>query len=512
VNGQAVDSVAQGDVERARLAKLESFHIVDTPQERDFDTITWLAQSLLGVPMALVSLVDADRQWFKSRQGVDVACTPRDQAFCAHAIHDDDIMVVEDAALDTRFADNPLVTGPLGVRFYAGAALRPHAPGFADDLPAIGTLCVIDIKPRRLSDTQAAILRDLAAVVCRMIEARRSALDAQHLLRQAGERAQELDRRNRQLHQAERMAGIGSWWLEVATGRIEWSDQVYAIHGLPAGAPPPLEDALSFFPKGERAMIVRCLEGAIERGEPFDFESDFVSADGRIRRVRSIGEAEYVDGRTVAVVGVFQDITEGHTREQQLRHSASTDSLTGLPNRAAFEKRMEAALMAARAQGSPLALLVIDLDGFKDVNDRFGHDAGDEVLCAMADKMRGRGFIHSFVARLGGDEFVMLITRPRDCARLDDHIGELLDTLRYTVERGGEARVVSATIGAARFESELTRTDVLLRHADLALYQAKRDCRGTGRIFGQGHVIGGPAEGQAPGMGAAVMHPQSRRA
>ena len=490
IGRRAVDKVMERDREVARLAKLASFHIVDSPQDHDFDTVTWLAQKLLGCPVALISLVDADRQWFMSRQGSTMACTPRDQAFCAHAIHQDDIMVVEDASRDPRFADNPLVKGDMGVRFYAGVPLRPHAPGHADDLPAIGTLCIIDTQPRRLSESHAGIMRDLAAVVCRLIEARQSAAVSQQMLREAAERALEIDRKNRQLYQAERMAGIGSWWLDVATGRIEWSDQVYAIYGLPPQEAPPLDDALRCFPEGERAMMVDCLNAAIERGEPFDVECDFISADGRLLRVRSMGEPEYVDGRTVAVVGVFQDITDRHAREQQLRHSASTDSLTGLPNRAAFELRIETALMASRAQGAPLALLVIDLDGFKQVNDRFGHDAGDEVLRAMAERMRGRGFTHSFAARLGGDEFVMLVTRPRDCARLDDYIADLLTTLRYTVERDGVSREVSATIGAARFETELTRADVLLRHADLALYQAKRDCRGTGRIFGQGHVIG----------------------
>jgi diguanylate cyclase (GGDEF)-like protein len=487
----AMDDMTQsGDREAARLAKLASFHILDTPPEHDFDTITWLAQSLLGCPMAFVSLVDADRQWFKSRQGVDITGTPRRDAFCAHTIHGDDIMVVEDATTDPRFADNPQVNGPPGLRFYAGVPLRPVSPGHEDDLPAIGTLCVADVKPRAMTEGELGILRDLARVACRLLEARRNVTMSRQLLQEAGERAQEIDRKNRQLHQAERMAGIGSWWLDLATQTIEWSEQVYVIHGLPTDSPPPLDDALRFFPEQDRAMVVRCLTGAIERGEPFDFESDLITADGRIRRVRSMGEPEYVDDRPVALIGVFQDITDRHTREQELRHSASTDSLTGLPNRAAFERRMETALVTARAQEAPLALLVIDLDGFKEVNDKCGHDAGDDVLRVMAERMRGRKFAHAFAARLGGDEFVMLVTRPRDCARLDEFIAALLGTLRYTIERGGVARSVSATIGAARMASGAGRTEVLLRHADLALYQAKRDCRGTGRVFGQAHAIG----------------------
>lgn len=499
--------------EAARQAKLDSFHILDTPPEQDFDTITWLAQSLLGCPVAVVSLVDRDRQWFKSRQGIDLAGTPRSDAFCAYAIHDEDVMVVEDATRDPRFADNPLVTGEPGVRFYAGVPLRPTSAGHDDDLPAIGALCVVDVEPRVISEVELGILRNLARVTCRLLEARRSVAISQDLLREAGNRAHEIDRKNRQLHQAERMAGIGSWWLDLGTMKVEWSEQVYAIHGLPAHTPPPLEEALCFFPEQERAMIVRCLNGAIERGEPFDFESDFITADGRIRRVRSMGEPEFVDGRPVAVIGVFQDITERHTREQELRHSASTDSLTGLPNRAAFERRMDTALLSARAQDAPLALLVIDLDGFKEVNDKFGHEAGDEVLRAMAERMRSRKFVHAFAARLGGDEFVMLVTRPRDCARLDEFIASLLAALRYTIECDGTMRHVSATIGAARCVSGTGRTEVLLRHADLALYQAKRDCRGTGRVFGQPHAIGcaRAGEGDVEPIGPLTL-PRMRRA
>jgi hypothetical protein len=259
---------SQSETEAARQAKLDSFNILDTAPEQDFDTITWLAQSLLGCPVAFVSLVDRDRQWFKSRQGTDLEGTPRSDAFCAHTIHYEDIMVVEDATGDPRFADNPQVTGPLGVRFYAGVPLRPASLGHGDDLPAIGTLCVVDVQPRSLSDHELGILRDLARVACRLLEARRNVVISQDLLREAGVRAHEIDRKNRQLHQAERMAGIGSWWLDLATQRIEWSEQVYVIHGLPAHSPPPLDDALRFFPEQERAMILRCLKGRSNGASP----------------------------------------------------------------------------------------------------------------------------------------------------------------------------------------------------------------------------------------------------
>ncbi len=152
--------------ESARLSALHSYDVLDTPQEESFDRITRLAQTVLQVPVALVSLVDSDRQWFKSRQGLDVAETPRNISFCAHAILRDEALVVPDATLDPRFADNPFVTGDFGLRFYVGVPLR-NRDGFK-----LGTLCCIDRKPRDLSPDQIAILEDLARLVVDELELR----------------------------------------------------------------------------------------------------------------------------------------------------------------------------------------------------------------------------------------------------------------------------------------------------------------------------------------------------
>lgn len=141
--------------ETQRLRTLQSLRILDTPSDEHFDNITRLAQRLLGVPMALVSLVDAHRQWFKSRQGLDATETPRDVSFCGHTILGDEVMVVEDALQDERFHDNPLVTGDPTVRFYAGYPLR------APNGHKLGTLCVIDRKPRHMSADDLETLADL---------------------------------------------------------------------------------------------------------------------------------------------------------------------------------------------------------------------------------------------------------------------------------------------------------------------------------------------------------------
>lgn len=152
--------------ESERISKLDKYNILDTPSEHVFDRITRLVSQLIDVPIALVSLVDAERQWFKSKQGLEALETPRDIAFCAHAILDDGIFVIDDTLADPRFADNPLVTSDPKIRFYAGAPLRTQ-DGFK-----LGTLCAIDRKPRKLSDDQRQILMDLAGVVVDEMELR----------------------------------------------------------------------------------------------------------------------------------------------------------------------------------------------------------------------------------------------------------------------------------------------------------------------------------------------------
>ena len=145
--------------ELRRLGTLHALGLLDTPAEERFDRITRMAQRLFDAPIALISLVDEHRQWFKSRQGFEAAETPRNVSFCGHAIHGNDPMVVIDATDDPRFADNPLVVQDPGIRFYAGCPIA------AADGSKLGTLCVIGREPRSFSDSDAALLRDLADIV-----------------------------------------------------------------------------------------------------------------------------------------------------------------------------------------------------------------------------------------------------------------------------------------------------------------------------------------------------------
>ncbi|PRY12643.1 GAF sensor signal transduction histidine kinase [Pontibacter ummariensis] len=161
------DKVQPSDIqEQERLKTLAAYNILDTPTEQEFDELTTLASLICGTPISLITLITHDRQWFKSRTGVDVPETPRSISFCQHAILEDEIFEVKDAMTDTRFQDNPLVTGSPNIRFYAGSQL------VASNGHKLGTLCVIDTVPKTLTEEQKYALSVLAKQVVANFELR----------------------------------------------------------------------------------------------------------------------------------------------------------------------------------------------------------------------------------------------------------------------------------------------------------------------------------------------------
>ena len=170
--GNAVDLSYLADPERFRLEALEALMILDTTPEERFDRVVRFAAAQLETPIALVSFIDAHRQWFKAKVGLTIDETPRDLAFCAHAIQSDEIFVVEDALNDPRFADNALVTGDPHIRFYAGAPISTRSGA------RLGTLCVIDRRPRTPSKADLALLDSLRISLNDALAARMVDIDA----------------------------------------------------------------------------------------------------------------------------------------------------------------------------------------------------------------------------------------------------------------------------------------------------------------------------------------------
>jgi diguanylate cyclase (GGDEF)-like protein len=316
--------------EAERLAALRAYEVLDTAYEDAFDNIAHLAGRLIDTPIALISLVDADRQWFKSRIGLDGTETAREFSFCAHAINAPrEVLVVPDALLDPRFSDNPLVLGEPRIRFYAGAPLT-NSQG-----ASLGALCVIDREPRTMSAETRELLRRLAETVVTTLELRR------------------------------------------------------AMNGV--------------------------------------------------------------------------------------RDLALLDSMTGLPNRLALIAAVDRAIDRQRRQGLSFALLYLDLDGFKRVNDLYGHAAGDEVLRKVAVALRAAVGPEDTAGRLGGDEFGAVLTGSGpETVLAAERVRAAIETSLAAV-----GHAVTASIGVVSFQSLPAHADQALALADGLMYAAKsagRNC------------------------------------
>ena len=295
--------------ETERQAALCALELLDTAPEERFDRITRIAQRHFGVQIALVSLVDAGRQWFKSRQGLDAAETPRDISFCGHAILADDIFHIPNALKDPRFADNPLVTGGPEIRFYAGAPL--HAPGGE----RVGTLCVIDSQPRELNAEDLAMLRDLGDSVEAELEHAQLRETEIHM-RSAQDRLHE---KEHLLSESQRIAHMGSWLYDLK-GQLSWSDELYRVYGVsPDTFVPNAESFLNLIHPDDRPVMQRWLEACAAGEKPGDLEFRTILPDGGVRFIAGRGELERdAENRPIHIAGTAQDITARKHAEQAL--------------------------------------------------------------------------------------------------------------------------------------------------------------------------------------------------
>ncbi|MHB1300079.1 MAG: GGDEF domain-containing protein [Burkholderiales bacterium] len=331
------DSCPFPENETQRLEAVRSYNILDTPPEVDFDALTRVAAHSFDTPVAVVGLMDSDRLWFKSKLGLEVPQLDRRIAFCAHALMlPDQLLVVEDLTRDPCFMDNPLVTGPPHLRFYAGAPLN-DAQGYA-----LGTIAVVDNKPRMFGEMHRDVLHDLATLAMTALESRR----------------------------------------------------------------------------------------------------------------RSI----------------------------QLAQLALTDHLTGLSNRAEFDR----ALARAVQTDSTFFLLLMDLDGFKAINDRFGHAAGDEVLCEVAGRLRGQFRAEDVLSRLGGDEFGAVVSSGKSAKMLVRRITEAV--CAPIALSSGDTLCVGISVGIASCTRAVDSPISLLAQADQALYRRKRERRTAGNPSNPGMI------------------------
>jgi len=330
------------EIETVRLKTLSQYHILDTAPEAYFDDLTRLAAYICQTPIAAIGLTDAKRQWFKSKVGFIATESPRDLTFCAHAILQAKLLVVQDTLTDERFVNNLFVIGEAHIRFYAGAPL------ITPDGFALGTLCVLDHIPRRLSSEQQEALQILALQVVTQLELRRN--------------------------------------LEI----------------------------------------------------------------------------------------LEQNIVKRKKSEEQLRHNAYHDRLTGLPNRALFMDRLGCALKRTkRHKDSLFAVLFIDLDRFKVINDSLGHMVGDQLLIVIAQRLKICLRSEDTGARLGGDEFAILLENIKDVSDAICVVNRIQEELTSPFNLGGQEVFASTSVGIALGTKDYDQPEDLLRDADTAMYHAK---------------------------------------
>jgi len=452
--------------ERERLSVLRSYEILDTESEEAFDAMVQLASYICQTPIAAISLVDEGRQWFKSAVGLDVKETSRDLSFCAHAILQDGALVVADARCDERFSDNPLVMCSSGIRFYAGIPLTTSG-GYR-----LGALCVIDKVPRELSSTQLAAIKTLADNVMAHLELvkshKQARLHIDHLelaasiFKAASEAMFVSDADNCILTVNPAFTSITGYTQEEIVGK---NPRV-----LSSGC-----QSKQFYQK----MWSAIKETGSWTGEMWNRRKD-----GQLYAQQvSINVVYKKGGDRGLYVAIFSDITHKKQADELIWRQANFDHLTQLPNRMLFMNRLECEVTLAQRTQVPLALLFVDLDHFKAVNDNMGHDAGDELLMQAADRIRSCVRETDTVARLGGDEFTVILLQLSDPAYGATIAEKIVASLETPFTVRGEELCLSASVGLAICPKDGDTPERLLKSADQAMYDAKKAGRGRVCLF-----------------------------
>lgn len=469
--------------EESQLATPGRHNVLHTSPEQAFDELVRLTAQFMGAPIALVSLVDHDRHLLKARFGIDASCASHLQEFCAHAIGQREVMVIEDAALDDGFAANPIVTGHPFIRFCASAPLID-----ADGL-VLGTLCVIDHRPRTLDSSQRDVLAMLARQVMAQLDLRRQSMHLSHLLDDLQERTQLLNQISR------RVPGVIYQFQLFPDGRSCFpyaTERMWEMHEVhPDDARNDAACVMARIHPQDLSAVVESIKASARSLHSWRQEYRVVLPQQGTRWRLGEAEPERLPDGSVLWHGFISDITERRLHQDRTHRLAYYDKLTGLPNRRMLIDRLGRELAHLRRVDRLGALLFIDLDNFKHINDARGHSVGDDLLRQVAQRLTKVLRQNDTVARLGGDEFVVQVgnldldveVAARQARLVAEKVRSALDG-HYEV--GGVPYTSTGSIGITLFPMrEGTSVDDLLREADTAMYRAKAGGRNRIEFFEQ---------------------------
>nr|WP_229170391.1 bifunctional diguanylate cyclase/phosphodiesterase [Bradyrhizobium altum] len=294
-----------------------------------------------------------------------------------------------------------------------------------------------------------------------------------------------LDQRTRALEEAHRLGKIGTWSYRLDTGRTTWAPELYQLLGFDPDTFEPTDESMRpYFLDGDADRFKDLQRRVVRTRRTEATDLHILHADGMARDLAVICKAEVAHDKVIGIIGTVQDVTERKEAERQLEQLAYTDPLTGLANRALFTRQLAALIEGCTRHDRGAALLLIDLDRFKEVNDSLGHAAGDKLLIQVAAALRQELGPRAFIARLGGDEFAVLA---EGCGMSDAALTGLADRLigklSVPVDLAEGEAFVGATIGIARLPEHGATAETAVRNADLALYMAKEAGRGRAQLF-----------------------------
>ena len=476
--------------EETRIAKLMGYEILDTSNDPMLDRLTEIAAMVCETPIALISLVDKERQWFKSAYGLPVKETPRDVSVCAHAILDPEKpFIVGDLSKDPRFATNPLVTGEPYIRFYAGIPLVDR-----EKIP-LGTFCVIDRKPKELSELQIAMLRKLSEVAINRIMDYRSNTRLTRLLHL------EKEVYNRLLHSSSELSSTAtdfdtalSYLINNLDVNLGWLSA--RILNMQSGGSTGILYNTAIPSDPDLPALWQKIDTLPAHPHTIGSKTEFISAGSDKNEFSYMVVPVAIRDRLVAIIElVFPDhrqidprieevfdmmasnlgiIAERELVAIELRHQATHDQLTGAANRTVILRSIQEAILECDALEPDSVVLFFDMDGFKEVNDNFGHETGDRLLKEITARLMTVCRSNDMLGRLSGDEFILLARG----IEIESGIAPLLERIARTLDNSfmlGELEIrVEASIGAAIIDNPDITANELIRRAEEAMYMVKR--------------------------------------